>query len=68
MLLVSQADGRAQPSFITTLLEKDAELKEKGMPNPMTDDDIKGAAGAVFAGECPLLRAPSRGVSASKQH
>jgi len=41
--------GTAQPSFITSLLEQDAELKAKGKVNPMTEADIKGAAGAVYA-------------------
>ena len=41
--------GTAQPSFITTLLEEDAELMARGEANPMTEADIKGAAGAVYA-------------------
>ena len=41
--------GTAQPSFITSLLEQDAEIKTKGGVNPMTEADIKGAAGAVYA-------------------
>ncbi len=41
--------GTAQPSFITSLLEQDADLRSKGQANPMTEADIKGAAGAVYA-------------------
>ena len=42
-------EGRAQPSFVNDLLEQAAELKAKGELNPMTEADVKAAAGTVFA-------------------
>jgi hypothetical protein len=39
----------AQPSFIHSLLENHSFRSEKGEPNDLTLDDIKGAAGAIYA-------------------
>jgi cytochrome P450 len=42
-------DGTAQPSFTYTLLENNALKIERGEPIEFTSDDIKGAAGAIYA-------------------
>ncbi|PVH80134.1 cytochrome P450 [Cadophora sp. DSE1049] len=42
-------EGTAQPSFIHTLLERNSQKSANGEPIIFNNDDIKGAAGAIYA-------------------
>ena len=44
-----QSEGTAQPSFIHTLLESNSQKEANGEPIVFDNDDIKGAAGAIYA-------------------
>ena len=48
---VLKAEGTAQPSFVRHQLEHRAARVERGESVEMTLEDIKGAAGAIFAGQ-----------------
>lgn len=49
IIIGSQNEGTAQPSFIQTLLEINTLKATNGEPIDFDSDDIKGAAGAIYA-------------------
>ncbi len=54
-----QDEGTAQPSFIHTLMEANSQKAANGEPIIFNNDDIKGAAGAIYAAGQDTVRGDS---------